>query len=215
MRETGLGGEVAKENYGMNWQDVLRELGTTAVIVGAIAYVSQRVVELWLAQRLQAHKTSLDNASSRALEQLRSSLSQDSSDFTIYAARRHDATADLFASLLRAENLANDFRAPSEAEAQFGDDRNDIVTSRVTRARNDAYETFYANVLYLTDELEGLAKEVIFQFHDLLTEHMVPSDTPNQDRGRARRLLRMKMEQLQTAARSELARSRLAAPSAT
>jgi hypothetical protein len=159
-------------------------------------------LQLDLDKDLERHRTEL----AVAAEHIRSSLARSTSDFSIYAQRRHDAIAGLFADVLRAEMLANDrsnLRDPENAQ-----DAREDMSARVIRARNDAYEAYYRHALYLPEELDELAVAARDSFHDLLVEYVAPNDSPNVSRGSARKNIRTQLLHFQTKARSELSQSR-------
>ena len=58
----------------IDWADILKKLGSTALILGAAAYVAKKLIETWLAHRLDTHKSDLNQASETALENLRYDL---------------------------------------------------------------------------------------------------------------------------------------------
>lgn len=183
---------------------VVKHWAMEHIRAGVDEAVSRRLaaLQLDLDKDLERHRTDL----SIAAERIRSSLSRAASDFSIYAQRRHDAVSNLFAEFLRCEALTND-QKDIRSEDEPPDGRETLV-SRVIRARNEANEAYYRNVLYLPEELDTAVTEARDAFHDLLVEYLSPSETPNQSKGRARDALRGAMLRLQALARAELATAR-------
>ena len=148
----------------------------------------------------------------REVERLRSTLSRESADFGIWANKRHDATASLFAEFLRCELKVTDLSAftfrPTE---EMSDDELAAVISRfpdlvareveisrlreagshdrvdsilessirdarraqIVSARNDAYEAYYRNALYLSDSVDAAAQLVRDHFHTIMVPYLV------------------------------------------
>ena len=128
--------------------DILRELAQAigvnflalAVVFGVGGLFGAPLVRAWIEsrvrrdveQRLQAHQGELDKDLERhkadlalVAESARASLAKSSADYALWAQRRHDSTAALFAELLRAEDTAttlHEFAMPlldKTAEAQL------------------------------------------------------------------------------------------------
>jgi hypothetical protein len=158
--------------------------------------------QLVLDKELEAHKAALTIAA----ERLRSELARSSSDFAIYAQRRHDAITELFAAFLRAELLIQD--RTDLADPDDPSDMRENAYRRVIRARNDAYEAHYRNVLYLPDDIEAAATEVLHAFHKLAVEYSDDVGATHSSRGAARDTLRAKLAGLQRKAREELSSAR-------
>ncbi len=159
--------------------------------------------QLDLDKELEAHRNELGVAA----EHIRASLARGTSDYAIYAQRRHDAVSNLYADFLRAEATTKNFRDLA-TESDPPDSRKEDMVARVIRARNEAYEAYYRNTLYLPDTLDQTATAVLDEFHKLLVEYVAPNDSPNVSRGRISTQLRFEMLNLQRLSREELARAR-------
>jgi hypothetical protein len=96
----------------IDWQDLLKQLGSTAIIVSALAYVARQGIDQWLAQRLTQHKSSLDEAAARALEQLRSDLRLVEAQRSRLLTKQASVIAGTFARLERLHETMRRLAAP-------------------------------------------------------------------------------------------------------
>src|SRR4029077_11722866 len=83
------------------WGDILKLLGSAAIIVGAAAWVAKKAIDTWLSHRLEAHKSELDHASARALENLRHDLRMAEVQKSRLLARQAAIIAGVFARVER------------------------------------------------------------------------------------------------------------------
>ena len=111
----------------IDWADILKKLGSTALILGAAAYVAKKLIETWLAHRLDTHKTDLDHALERhksdlnhvsetALENLRYELRVAEAQQSRLRARQANIIAGVFARLERFHQALQVLAAPIRHE---------------------------------------------------------------------------------------------------
>ncbi len=205
--------------------DFLKQLGIFGVIaVGAFA-IARPFVQAWLSRRIDAgveeglrkrlatHQLDLDKDLERHratlavdADRLRSSLERDTIDYGIYAAKRHEAIAGLFAEYLRAEVLITDM---TDLVPQRADDVEDMQLARRERAlkaRNDAYEGYFKHALYLPESLDRIAISVRDHFHTASLPYVL-RDEPGTMIVRDKLRLRQLMLDYQNVARADLARA--------
>jgi hypothetical protein len=126
-------------------------------------------------------------------------------DYGIYAAKRHEAVAGLFAEYLRAEVRIIDMSdlMPQSAHEVEGMERE--RRARALKARNDAYEAYFKHALYLPESMDGIAIAVRDHFHEASLPY-VAQDEPETVIVRDKLRLRQLMLDYQNAARADLAR---------
>jgi len=81
--------------------DILKILGSAAIIVGAAAWVTKKAIDTWLSHRLEAHKSDLDHAAATALENLRYELRMAEVQKSRLLARQATIVAGVFARVER------------------------------------------------------------------------------------------------------------------
>jgi len=179
------------------------------------AWLSRRIdaaVEEGLRKRLATFQLELDKELERHratltadADQLRSGLERDTIDYGIYAAKRHEAVAGLFAEYLRAEVIITDMSdlVPQSADEVEGMERE--RRGRALKARNDAYEAYFKYALYLPESMDGIAIAVRDHFHVASLPYVV-QDEPETTIVRDKLRLRQLMLDYQNAARADLAR---------
>lgn len=96
----------------MDVQELLKQLLSTALVLAVLGYVTRKVIEHWLSQRLDRHKTDLDHASERALETLRHELRIVEVQRSRLLARQASIVAGVFARLERLHEALRGLSAP-------------------------------------------------------------------------------------------------------
>lgn len=86
---------------GIDWQAVLTTLGSTAVIVGGLAWVAKKATETWLERNLENHKRELERVAQRELEHLRLDLRLQEARQSRLLARQAAVIAGVYARLER------------------------------------------------------------------------------------------------------------------
>lgn len=157
--------------------------------------------QLDLDKDLEAHRSGL----ALEAERVRAVLARTSTDYAIYAARRHDAIAALFAEFLQAESLATTL--PPVPAGQRGPSNDQLMWPRVFEARERAYAAYATHVLYLPTSLDSVALAARGAFHDVLDEYASPENDGRPAHARMLRELRLALQAFQDGARTELARS--------
>jgi hypothetical protein len=159
-------------------------------------------IQLDLDKELERHRATLQIEADRA----RSAFARDTTDFAIYAQRRHDAIVGLFADFQKAERLMHlptKFELTDQSVAE-------ILRPRAGRAIRLVRDSYYRHVLYLPPELEGIAT---LTRHAFLTIYIGLTLRPDRVQGKEERdealaRLRARLTSFQNAARAELSRAR-------
>jgi len=96
----------------MDWQELLQQLLSTAIVLGVSGYVARKVIEHWLSGRLEQHKSDLGHASAMALETLRHELRVAEAQRSRLLARQATIVAGVFARLERLHEALRRLSAP-------------------------------------------------------------------------------------------------------
>ncbi|SRR6266566_996813 len=110
------------------WGDIVKLLGSAAIIVGAAAWVTKKAIDTWLSHRLDTHKSDLDHAlekhksdlnhaSETALENLRYELRVAEAQQSRLRARQANIVAGVFARLERLHQALQMLAAPIHHQA--------------------------------------------------------------------------------------------------
>jgi uncharacterized membrane protein YheB (UPF0754 family) len=95
-----------------HFQELLAELGKTALIVAGAAWLARQVINAWLKQRLENHKDSLARESQQALEQLRSQLRIEELRESRLLDQQASIIAEVYAALERLHEALDRLAAP-------------------------------------------------------------------------------------------------------
>jgi hypothetical protein len=96
----------------IDWQSLLSQLGSMAVIVAAMAWIAKRAIEQWLAQRLQQHEADLARAGELALERFRYELRLQEARQSRLLTQQAEIIAGVFARLERVHESLRGLAAP-------------------------------------------------------------------------------------------------------
>jgi hypothetical protein len=77
--------------------ELLKTLGTTAVVVGAAVWLTKSVITHFLSRNIEAYKLELERASNREIEELKSRLQIMAQERQIIFSRLHEKRADIIA----------------------------------------------------------------------------------------------------------------------
>ena len=77
--------------------DLLKTLGTTAIVVAASAWVIRSLITHFLSRKIEAYKIELKNESDRRMEELKSSLQMIAQERQIVFMRLHERRAEIVA----------------------------------------------------------------------------------------------------------------------
>lgn len=160
-----------------------------------------RTLQLEIDKGLEEYKASLASAT----EALRSSPSKSGTDYAIYVDKRHTAIRLLYSELLEAELLAGGYAKMVFIER---DDLREPMDVRSMRAVNKAREAYFSNTLFLTEDLDRQALEILSLLSDIMVEVTDPGETPAQTSGQKRRMLRKGLNKFLTSACAELSQGR-------
>ena len=83
----------------MVWEDVLRTLGGTAILVAALAWLSKSLLSTLLSKDLENFKTDLQGTSQRSIESYKATLQLESQRHQIEYSALHSKRAELVAEL--------------------------------------------------------------------------------------------------------------------
>src|SRR5436305_9345187 len=122
----------------IDWGDILKKLGSTALILSAAAYVAKKLIETWLARRLDAHKSDLNHASETALEKLRYELRVAEAQKSRLLARQATIVAGVFARVERLHQALVQLARPIEHKGGKATALRDAAA-----ARFEEFETYY------------------------------------------------------------------------
>ena len=93
----------------IDWISVLQTLGSSAIIVGALAWIAKSSISAFLARNLEKHKSDLTAQSALEIERLRSSLEVEAArqtlKFTALHTKRAGFIADLYQQLWDIQGL--------------------------------------------------------------------------------------------------------------
>jgi hypothetical protein len=145
----------------INWQDIFSQVGQTAVIVAAAAWLAKAALKHLANRDIERFRQDLTMAGARELETLRSSLSQaateHSATFTSLQARRAEVVSRLYSLVAETEDAVELFLDPRRAA------KPEVVKPLYEGAFDKLRElrTYYrANRIFLTDgtcaKLDGL-----------------------------------------------------------
>ncbi len=150
----------------MNWGDILKALGSTAIIVGVAGWVAKKGIETWLAQRLNAHKSDLDHASAAALENLRHELRIAEAQKSRLLARQASIIAGVFARVERLHQALVVLARPIEHKGGKAKALRDAAA-----ARFDEFEAYYyARAIWLDVGTNTQLNALAMLLHKLLNE---------------------------------------------
>jgi len=179
---------------------VLRQWISEQIRAGADEAVKKRLaaLQLDLDKELERHRSELQASA----EVLRASLSKSTTDFAIYAQRKHDAVAGLFAGIL--ENV-DVFYVMIQG---IGPPESDVATlaKRAPTARNGAGHAYFRHALYLTEELDNAAREVLETVDSFAADFLLGEPITEKSRSKLE-TLQQQMERLQLLSRAELSRA--------
>jgi hypothetical protein len=165
----------------MNWGDILKALGSTAIILGVAAYIAKKLIETWLAGRLAAHKSDLDHASETALERLRYELRVAEAQRSRLLARQATIVAGVFARVERLHQALAQLSRPIEHKGGKAKALRDAAA-----ARFEEFETYYYERAIWLDvgintqlnELATLMRKLLNQMHFNLRADGEVADRP-------------------------------------
>ncbi len=93
----------------MDWQYLLKTLGGTSIVIAAIAWLSRKLIQYYLAKDLENYKSNLKAQNQIAIEQLRAALQVEaqrrSVEFESLHEKRVATIADLYAHLFDMQSL--------------------------------------------------------------------------------------------------------------
>ncbi len=93
----------------IDWNSVLQTLGSSAVLVAALAWIAKSSIHAFLSRSLEKHKSELRAESALEIERLRSSLQVEAAkqtfEFTALHTKRAEIIADLYARLYKIQGL--------------------------------------------------------------------------------------------------------------
>jgi predicted NBD/HSP70 family sugar kinase len=166
----------------IDWQAILTQLGSTAIIVAALAFVTKKVVEHWLAQRLQSHKQTLDAAAHEAIERLRSELGVAEAQRSRLLERQAVIVSGVFARLERLHEALDALAAPvrhSEAGAV-------PLRDSAVQAFNSFTKYYHERGIWLDEEICDQLNQLMILLGGLLTKlnYNLQSDGSIADRRR-------------------------------
>jgi hypothetical protein len=120
------------------WADVVKLLVSAVVIVGAAAWVAKKAIDTWLTHRLEAHKSDLDHASAKALENLRHELRMAEVQKSRLLARQATIIANVFARVERLHQALVQLARPIEHKGGKAKALRDAAA-----ARFEEFEAYY------------------------------------------------------------------------
>ncbi len=150
----------------MDWQELLKQLGSAALLLGVIGFVAKRAVEQWLAQRLEQHKSELTHASEQALETLRSELRISEAQQSRLLARQATIIAGVFARLERLHEALVRLAMPIQHQAGSAMPLRDAAAERY----HDFEEYYYPRAIWLDVQTCTQLNELVILLRKLLND---------------------------------------------
>lgn len=161
----------------MDWRDLLTKLGSTALILGAATYVAKRLIETWLAHRLdthksdlahelEQHKSELNHASETALENLRHELRMAEAKKSRLLARQAAIVAGVFARVERLHQALVVLARPIEHKGGKAKALRDAAAARFEEF--EAY--YYDRAIWLDVEINTQLNALAMLLRKLLNE---------------------------------------------
>ena len=142
---------------GIDVQDLAKYLGSTFVIVTAVAWLARRVIDQWLSQRLEGHKTQLNQASEHALEERKSQLRVQELRESRLVEEQASIIAEVFSRLERLHGALDNLAAPILHEG-----------GRALALRETAIETFNEFTGYYHERAIWLERETCDKLNELV-----------------------------------------------
>jgi len=122
------------------WGDIIKILGSAAIIVTAAAWVTKRAIDTWLSHRLDTHKSDLNHASETALENLRYELRVAEAQRSRLLARQASIIAGVFARVERLHQALVVLARPIEHKGGKAKTLRDAAAARFEEFEDYYYE---------------------------------------------------------------------------
>lgn len=148
-----------------NWTEVLKTLGSTAVIVLTIGFVGRSIFKAWLDRNLENHKKELERQSERELEHLRLSLRIEEMKQSRLLARQAQIIAKVYARLERLDQALTKLASPLyHAQTSV----NELKEKAITEF--NAFGSYYfERGIWLDKDTCNAINEIQAEMHKLLT----------------------------------------------
>ena len=93
----------------IDWGSVLQTLGSSAIIVGALAWIAKSILGTYFSKHIEKHKNELSSQTALETERLRSSLEIEAAKRTLEYTALHTKRAEITAHLYESpfENCLN------------------------------------------------------------------------------------------------------------
>lgn len=166
----------------MDWQELLRQLGSTAIIVAVLGYVARRVIEHWLDRRIEQHKRDLDHLSQRALETQRYELRIAEARQSRLLARQASIIAGVFGRLERLHESLRELAAPI-LHKQKG--ATELLTKAIEHF-NDFATYYFERAIWLDESTTTQLNDLVALLRKLLQEMDYNLDPSGEIKDRAR-----------------------------
>jgi len=148
-----------------DWRSLLAQIGSTAVVVAAVAWVAKRAIDQWLDHRLEQHKRDLANTSDRALERLRHELRLEEVRHSRLLARQASIIAGVFARLERLHQALIALSVPILHQGGNGPQLRDAAIKR----HGEFIDYYYERAIWLDKDTCNRLNDLLRLLEQLLT----------------------------------------------
>lgn len=138
----------------MNWDEIVRTLGTVLIGSGAIVWLVKSLWSQFLARDIETFRANLENRNSVEIERLKGELKRISFEHETRYARIYDKRADALEELFKRMVKANRAFANKFYAIRFaGDPSPEEQTKRAGEAANEFIDWFTENRLFIDNDL--------------------------------------------------------------
>jgi hypothetical protein len=152
----------------IDWTDVAKTLGSTAIICAAIIFITKTFWSQLLARDLEGFKAKLENRNSVEIERLRSDLKRVAFEHETRYVKLHEKRAEILEELFKRLVRANEaFVARFRAGHFAGEPSIEDQTVSAAKAANEFLDWFSQNRLFIDDPIADQIVAINKHFQEL------------------------------------------------